>query len=374
MNLFCSVLSSRFLQIICLGILWLLIPGCSQDAEEPNKSEPKEELSGLGLPEGLPIKVLSERIFLREQAGFEGTVLAELKRNDRIFDLEETSDFLTQLQKEGVTYEAPWIKVQTLDGKKGWVFAAEGFFMADAQHPDFFTKKRLEAKFGKNIFQAYQTYQDLKDSIQTTANWLTAFQALQGLQSSLQEEVNQSTNVSSAFWIGELIPEIVVQQEENSSTFDFYIDYRYWYNKAQQTADSMDDAFVDLCIAAFPQDSIEYRFPAWFFQTSANGGHSLLGRGIHLEMFEKIENLFKIAPIFENELSILKNSLLDDIVLLNDTYWEEKGKASNEIQQILEGSFSILSETDRLALQNRLESFEKAEELGILFNFKSGIH
>ncbi len=345
-----------------------------KNEQEPNRSASEELQSGPGLPEGLPLRVLADKIYLRSEAGVSGEVIAEIERNERVFGTEEVSSFVTQLQKQNQTYEAPWIKVQTVNGLEGWVFASESFLEAEGEHSSFLLEKRMEATFGKKLAESLRIYERSKDSMVTATNLETSLQALRELQSNFQEQINQADKKKSAFWIRKILPELIIHQEEEDQPTDIYLDYRFWRKMAQQTPDSTDNIFIELCISAYPEDSIEYRFPSWFFPTSLNGGHSLLGRGIHLEMFEKINNLSKITPLFKHELNLFKNALIEDIILLNTTYWEEREKAVAELQKILDRNFSFLEPQDQLALQNRLEAFKKAEELGILFNFKSGVY
>lgn len=360
---------------ICVAFFLLgILTNCQQEEQTTEPSNESQKMAGIGLPEGLPLRIRSEKVYLRSSAGFQSEVIAELTANQRVFEMGEVSAFLSQLQRGGKNYKAPWIKVQTLDGLEGWVFASADFLEMEEKEIPYFSEIQLQAELGKPAFEIYKAYQQSKDSISEATGFLSSFRALQQLQSTCQQNVNQAGQEESAFWLRNLIPELIIQRDQSGQSDEFYMDYRYWFSQAQQTADSTDDIFVDLYISMFPDDSIEYRFPVWFFQTSANDGHSLLGRGIHLEMFEKIEILNKLTPIYEQELMQIKNALVEDIIFLNTTYWEEKEKASAELRQILDRTFTFLTPADRSALEKRLQDFKKSEELGILFNFKSGIH
>jgi hypothetical protein len=358
---------------LCLIILFF-VTACQADKEEAASVPDSEESNSLGLPEGLPLRILAEKVYLRSEAGVDGKVVAEIPENELVFGSEEVSAFVTQLKKQGQSYEAPWIKVQTVDGKQGWVFASPAFLQVEGNQASFLLEKRLEATFGKKLARAYQEYERSKDTLQRAADLRNALRALRQLQTVLQEQFQQNNQASSAFWLRDLIPELVIHREQEGQPTEIYLDYRHWWTVAQQTPDSIDDLYLDVCISAYSEDSIEYRFPDWFIPTSPTDGHSLLGRGIHLEMFEKIENLSKLTPLFNNELLFFKNALIEDIILLNTTYWEEKNEASAELEEILKRDFAFLEPQDRLALQKRLDDFKKAEELGILFNFKSGIY
>jgi hypothetical protein len=321
------------------------------------------------------IRIKTRGVYLRSQAGIEGEVLAELAANSQVLDLGEVSSFVTAIQREGINYEAPWIKVQNQDGQQGWIFAALDFVAAANGDEQFLLEKHMEAALGKQVAEAYQYYQLSKDSMYDAQGLLNAYQALRQLKSVCQQQINQSSDIpSSTYKLPELLPELIVQRDPLDQSITLYLDYRYWWNIAEQTPDSLDNAFVDVCITAYPEDSIEYKFPAWFFQTTPNSGHSLLGRGIHLEMFEKINNLLNLTGIFKEELLLFKNTLIEDIIFLNTTYWEEKELVEKELKKILDRNYAFLDGSDRLALQNRMQAFQKGKESEILFNFKSGIH
>jgi len=360
-----------------LCVFVLLLVSCQNKEKEDKNPAPTEEEKKAAPAEvqGLPLQVIADKVYLRSEAGIEGDVVAALPAQSLVYDLGEVSSFLTQIQRQGKNYEAPWLKVQTPEGQSGWVFGSPFMLKTVNVRGDFFLEKRMVAVFGEKVLEAYQTYERQKDSIRQADGFLRAYQSLKQLRSRLLEQLNQEMEKKQdLFWLSDLLPELIPQLNPDDQSPELYLDYRFWLEQARQTNDPADDAFVDICLTAFPDDSIEYRFPAWFLQTSANNGHSLLGRGIHLEMFEKIENLYNISETFKGELALFEEALIEDIILLNTTYWEEKEKVENELKTILNNNYAFLDESNRLALQNRLKAFGQAKELGILFNVKSGVH
>ncbi len=349
-------------------LLLLLLGSCQQEKqveETSNAPTASEVVTGQAL------KIRTSGVFLRKSPGIEGAVLAELPPESIVYDLGGVSPFLTTIRFKGQEYSAPWIQVQTPEKQSGWIFAASAM-ITTANESAFFLEKRLQAAFDEPILQLFEEYQQQKDSIPNDTAFLKAYQQLKRLRFSLQQAMKADPSQTDYFWLGEVLPELVPQLDPADQSLDLYIDYRFWLDKAQKTKEPTDEQFVNICLTAFPEDSIDYRFPAWFFQTSLNNGHSLLGRGIHLEMFEQINNLYIISEVFRPELNLFKQALVEDMVLLNTTFWEPAELAIKELKSILNEDYAFLDESDRLALQKRLADFEQAEKNGLQFNLKAG--
>ncbi|MBK7338543.1 MAG: hypothetical protein IPJ00_21435 [Saprospirales bacterium] len=61
------------------------------------------------------------------------------------------------------------------------------------------------------------------------------------------------------------------------TVYTLFADYGAWRRRAEETEGKEDDAFFDLCIRFFPEDSIAYFFPAYFIQTWDYGGTACWG-------------------------------------------------------------------------------------------------
>ncbi len=350
-------------------LILMLFGSCQQ--EQPVKNEATSASISPEAASGQVLKIKTAGVFLRASPGIEGDVLAELPPQSIVYDQGKVSPFLTTIRVKGQEYSAPWVQVQTPQGDSGWIFASPAA-ITTSNGPSFFLEKRLQAAFDKTVFQLFMDYQQQKDSIRNDTAFLTAFQKLKRLRTELQQAVNSNPAQTDYFWISEVLPELVPQLDPSDQSLDLYIDYRFWLKQTKQTKATTDDQFIELCLTAYPEDSIEYRFPAWFFQTSANNGHSLLGRGIHLEMFEQIDNLYHISEVFQPELEIFKQALVEDIVLLNTTFWEPAALAKKELIALIGNNYAFLDESDHLALQKRLADFEETEKNGLQFNLKAG--
>ena len=97
-----------------------------------------------------------------------------------------------------------------------------------------------------------------------------------------------------------------------------------------------------------------------------------MGKGEHLKILNEIDRIIKKSDLFANEITGLKDRLIDDITNKDVDYWENKDKILGEIDAILAANISALSNEDIIALKTRRKQFEYPAENGIKVNFRSG--
>ena len=149
-------------------------------------------------------------------------------------------------------------------------------------------------------------------------------------------------------------------------------DYPKMNAQAQQTQGIEDDDYIELCMHVHSMDSVEYFYPSWFLQTWDYGGHSLLGQGVHLRLLEEMEQILQKSPLFLEEVTELKNRLVNDITWTENSYWEPLESIQKELDQILASSLTILTEEDQVALETRRKMFDNPKDNKIEVNHKSG--
>lgn len=59
---------------------------------------------------------------LRQAPDTKSKVIAELKEGDKLSFLDEKTEFTQKISLRGTLYDEPWLKVETLTGKIGWVY------------------------------------------------------------------------------------------------------------------------------------------------------------------------------------------------------------------------------------------------------------
>ncbi len=363
----------RSVQLL-LGIsLMLILNACKSDppttkATEPASAEPV-------IPDGLPLIVQQADLALRAEPDVNSALLELLPSGTILYDVGEVSKTITSLRWQGKNYRAPWIKVSTPEGQKGWVMAAMAFFdLSPGTQADslYFLEKYFAAAFNNQLLEALQSYQAALDTVATIEDFIAAFQRLKYLRAQLEQALQNRAPFNDYFWIKEIVPGLVPQRADTPSGFAFYIDYRPWMALARQTAAVFDDKFVELCYAVYPIDSIEYDYPGWFIQTGPNEGHSLLGRGIHRKLLEDIEQLAKATHSFDTELNPLVQMIIDDILFPNITYWESREMIVKELQNIIDSDYQLLSAEVKKGFKQRLKRFEQGAEDQKL-DFQSGL-
>lgn len=324
--------------------------------------------------------VHANEVRLRAQPGQDGEVVATAKKGEALFDLETVSNFSTRIELSGQTFNEPWLKVATKDGTKGWVYACPLFFRMEksGQLATFLLEKKLEMLVGKHNAERLRVYAASYQNVNTEAGFATVFRAGLSLRDTIVEmletkvEPNPDEGMPDLFWLNEIFPGYLPQLVAEGTAYYLFTDFRAFLNLANKTSGQIDNEFLDICITAFPEDSIEYFYPSWKIQTWDYGGHSLLGRGKHMDMLGKMDKLLKQSDLFKEEIGRMKQDILNDMTGSYVTYWEEKEKILAEIDTIIHSNYGLFSEEEKIALNTRKEQFEAPEEHDIEVNHRSG--
>lgn len=323
-----------------------------------------------------------ENLRLRDQAGEKGSVLERLAKGAVLSYLNELSNFTTEIKLGGIQFNEPWLKVETAGGRRGWVYGGGLHFeMEDSsQLAQLLMGIRLQTLFGQFIAGRIETYRRGFHNIQTQDDFAATYKAGLSLRDTLVQllqfriETGAPSEQPELFWLQQAIPAFIPQLVAEGTAYYLFIDYRSFLEKAILTAANDDDDFMQLCLSSFPEDSIEYFFPAWTIQTWDYGGHSLLGRGIHKNILDQIDKIGKNSDLFVKEINSIKSDLLNDISLPDVTYWETKDKIKEELDAIIAENYSALTALEKIEIQTRRQHFNDPEAYGIQVNHRSGIY
>ena len=324
--------------------------------------------------------VHTEEVRIRTRPGEEGEVLASAKKGDVLFDLEEVSNFSTRLVLRGNTFNEPWLKVETKEGTKGWVYACPLFFQMEkpGQLSQFLLEKKMQMLVGKHNAERLKVYSESYHNVSTEAGFASVYRAGHSLRDTIvtmletKVEPTPGEGMPDLFWLNQIFPGYLPQLVAEGTAYYLFADYRSFLELANNTPGEADNNFLEVYLTAFPEDSIEYFFPSWKIQTWDYGGHSLLGRGKHQEILQKLDNLLIESDLFEEEITEMKQDILNDITGSYVTYWEEKEKIIGEIDTIISANYGLFSEEEKIALVTRKEQFENPEENDIEVNHRSG--
>lgn len=353
---------------ILIGTIAIL--SCQREQKSPTATE----------NEGTKLITNLEEVRLRDAPGENAKVIRTLTKGTVLYDLDEVSDFTTKIKLRGIEFDEPWLKVRTQDGTEGWVYGgALNFTMSDASKlANLLMEKRLVALFGKTLADSISTYRQHYNKIQSAADMAQVYREGTTLRDAVVQVmgdkivVNDPNELPDLFWLEQAMPGFVPQLVAEGTAYYLFWDYKNLSSKAKTTSDPADDAFLQLAIVIFPQDSVEYFYPAWFIQTWDYGGSSLLGRGVHDQLLQKMDETLQKSDLFAPEIRQWKTLLLNDITHPDVSYWEKQEKIIAELDTILVRNYSILTDADKIALQTRRQQFENPTENSISVNQQSG--
>ena len=290
------------------------------------------------------------------------------------------SPYLSRIYLEDSLYQEPWIQVRDQAGSEGWVFIGalkkdtpEG--LADAE---WRWKKRFEACFGLNLTKRLNAWEDQFDKLHTDSIFALSIRESLSIRDTLNQLMAQfvipasSRQVPSFFWLAERLPTFIIQKTNSGQHHQLFLDLRYLSRLAQNTTGQQDDYFVKAWIQAFPKDSIESALPTWAFPISTEYSYSNLGTGAHLTCLQSIDTAWRSGILFQPELQLLKDKLLDDILNRDREYWQSQEKILSELDLILKTSLSCISERDKLALQARYLMFKEPDKHELKLNLRMG--
>ena len=134
---------------------------------------------------------------------------------------------------------------------------------------------------------------------------------------------------------------------------DIAIEANDLLDQAKKTTGTADETYVQLFIDAY--GSYGSAFAAWFSQQWDYGGSSLLGSGLHLKFFKRIDAAMTESSLFESRYKSMRRDLMDDILNWR-SYMKTEQDINKEIQQILDEI--KLSDEEQEKLKARMEMFK----------------
>ncbi len=317
--------------------------------------------------------VKAPKVSLRAEPSEKSREIALLKAGQGLVDLGEVSSFESVIAVGEVVYQTPWVKVQTTDNQTGWVLGWA--LKPEPGQQDWLLQKRLNCYFGKDLSWRRNSLLLVASKLETPEQFAKVWRESGLLRDTFFQLL--ASRPENGFpvqfnWLSDVLPGFLLQKIGESEQPWLFIDFSFWQKQAQQTTGTQDDVFLQYCLAAFPQDSIESFFPVWKFQLSFSESASQLGTGQHLKMLQELDRAFLNAPLFAPELEAFKSQLMEDIFGKNIRYWQSRDRILVELAQILAEPPKCLNEKDLEALNIRKKMFEDPEGNGIIVNMRSG--
>ncbi len=374
-----------FLKNLMLALLTSVILWSCQGEATTSEANAAEEatLEESSSTSALELKANIDELRLRDNPGPEGKVLASYAKGTAFKDLGEVSNFTTRIQLRGIQFDEPWLKVEAPDGQRGWVYAGGLNFNLDkgaGNLSKLLIDKRLQTLFGKELKDRINAYRQHFQEAQTQEDLASLYQEGVRIKEVINTELEGDfahldwQEMPDLFWLEQSLPGFIPQLVAEGTEYMLFEDYRAWLPLANRTKGKADDQYFELCVSAYREDSIQYFFPAWTIQTWDYGGHSLLGKGIHLEVLQAAEQALLQDTLFKQEIVALKAQLVRDITESYTTFWEPQEAIIGEMDSILAHSWHILDKNDEVALNVRRKQFAAPEKHQIQMNHRAGIH
>lgn len=317
--------------------------------------------------------ITRESVGLRADPIEKSQELAKLQKGQIVEDLQEVSRGESQIVLGGRVFQGPWIKVQISPGQSGWVHSSA--LRPRQTQEDWLLQKRLICYFGGGIAlqrnDLMRTCEQLQTENQLADAWKTANKLRDTFLLVLAHRPETGFNLRFN-WLEETLPGFIFQKVGAEERPQLFAKFDFWRQQALKTNGLQDDAFFEVCLAAFPRDSIESFFPVWKFQLSETESASQLGTGQHLKMFHQIDQAMAAGPLFSKELNALKNQILEDIFGRNVLFWQSQEKILEELDGILSNPPKCLEANELEDISIRRKMFLNPGGNGIRVNLRSG--
>lgn len=313
---------------------------------------------------------------LRTAPSLKGNIISKLEAGSSVYHLGEVGKEMTVMVLDSSNFCEPWLKVKTEKGAEGWIYGAR---LDHSIEGEPYSQLRLRALLGNDLKDSLDVFKEELLLVGTS----NAFEAMYHKAQEFQDELNRQlekvsydltgpTGIPDLFWLKDAVPGFVPQLVAEGTVYYLFFNYKWWLELSEKTTDDLDNAFLSICVQVFPSDSIEYFFPAWTIQTWDYGGHSLLGRGIHFGILKQLKDYNFRSDLFEKDLALFRQKLMDDITLAEVSYWVGQDKILAELDSLILMETGFLTGEDLIGLKVRRSQFMEPEKFGILLNQRSG--
>lgn len=321
--------------------------------------------------------IQAQRASLYQQPGFESPILKELFQNETVEYLGIESERADFLQLEGFEMNEPWIKVKTNDGHIGWIYA--GVTRLDLYKNNAVVANPLSPFWEKELEVQLQSLKNDFEQTKQASQFRVLYTTLIDLQNRVNEVLQQAAFDQKSFLTVQSLfqqtcPFFQLEWNAPNNRYTASIDYRYLLPVALQTPEKSDDYLLEVFFSTYPIDSVEYGCPAWRIEDSAYQQYSLLGRGIHHQVIQKLDQLIQSDRLFQPTIDRIKKMLVNDISGAGVVYWERPQVIIKELDQVLAGHSEVLNPSDKIAIGVRRKQMDHPEQYQLVTDFQSGRH
>lgn len=325
---------------------------------------------------GQPISlvVATQQAIIRAEPKLTAQEVKRATKGDSLLYMNEATDATTKIKLEGIEYDEPWLKVIWATDQMGWIYGGSIRFegLSHQQLNQLVLQRRIRKFFGGNLFKKLEIYQKEIEDLQTLPAFKMMGDRAVELKDSLSNRMNflltasDSDTIPDFFWLNDAFPGFLVHYIDGEG-YQLYKNYKQWLLFAQKTPATADDALVDVYFSVYNTDSIEYAVQDWQWATPEGDLCSVIGKGVHLKILEKINIVLEQSPYFEEELMGIKQQLINDVAE-STCYWASLKEIGKEIDAILAKNYGFISSSNLIALKTRKKLLQEHKEKNIRLN------
>lgn len=346
--------------------------GNAIDGDE-KKMEPRQAIR---LPQYSEMYTAVANLRIREEPGTKGKEIARLPETSVVIPTGKKSDFTTDLTLRGMRFSEPWLEVEAGD-ISGWIFAGALDFIPNSKFNLELLNNRINSlTSGKVNGDQLKTFNDqvyqLNDASQVPKLLDIQKELQRKINSALEKKVEIGDEVPGRRWLDGAVSGLLSSRVAEGTKLQLFMDYKAWKTIASQTEGEADDLYFDFLDHLNGVEGKENQWGHYFQQMWDYGGSSLLGAGVHLQLFQEAEAIFTKHPEFS--ILVQKNTLdiLHDILHQENTYWNNLAAIKSEMNEIISSDFTVISQENKAFLRKRLDAFKDYEKNGIKINQKNG--
>jgi len=365
------------MRLILILLFFIVFSSCQNDASKNTQSQKSISVDPV---EEVELIVYINNLRMRSGPNVDHEIIASLPENTIVKYQGKSSMHTTPIKMRGMEMNARWLLVKTEDGKEGWLY---GGGIKPKTNDDIQAIKILDAMqvnglFEKKLAQKIEDYQEQWNTLSTSADFAKNYLFGENIQEDINDilekkvEIDNPSILPDMGWLERTMIGYQNSLVAEGTKFYLFQNYKLMHQKAMRTEGKEDDEFFELQFKINDLDSIEHFYKSWFMQTWDYGGHSLLGAGKHFEILSDMNTLFSKSKLFEKPILKLKNDLLKDIIDEHITYWESKDKILDELGNIINAKFVLLSKEDIIGLKARKKMFENPTANKIEINKRQG--
>lgn len=337
--------------LVALAIATLGLFSCDNAPIDSNEKNaiPEEEydyssiitkmaLPILSTPGGAELKVLPRRSAL--------TLTGQYSQH--LFPIYRTNDTLYQ----------PYLEVVSNNETVGWVYADPNNF--DLTEEEFIWRAQhwISVLLGEKALQEVLAINKIwiADTGVGYGELVMAYRTACYVRDRLEEEIQRRGYRELPLKIAQVLLPGFNAYRQPDGYLKWWTAFPAWAERAHLQQDAEALQVFEFYYQLYPQDSIEYHFPSWRFPISSMQSHSLLGRGVHLHLLRQLHGLQGFSSLAASAIEDLQEQLLSDILMLDNTYWEDCQTVQNEIQEIINQEPPIVSPNTIIQLRKHLEA------------------